>query len=94
MKKEGSKIDVINSRASRKKRTRLKPWAFWTLTIIFAGIIISSIYVLYNWNKDNEEIKSLEEEIKMLIEPKIIEEEGTLINPPIEIESDYWYYIK
>ena len=30
----------------------------------------------------------------MLIEPKIIEEEGTLINPPIEIESDYWYYIK
>lgn len=96
MKNESSKLNIIKYEKpiKKRKRTRLKPWAFWTLVIIFVGIIISSIYVLYNWDKDNKEIITLEEELQTLIEPEIVEEEGTLINPPEEVESDYWYYIK
>lgn len=86
----------------KKKRTRLKPWAFWTFLIIFTSIISITSLKLFFWNKDNQNINKLEEEINNMVNIEIIEETGNLINPPEEPDnteqppvyvSDYWYYV-
>jgi len=82
-----------------RKRLRLKPWAFYTFSIIFATLIIFSSTKLFFWQEDNKDISRLEEEIKEMTEVTIIEEEGNLVNPPDEetekeeVISDYWYYV-
>lgn len=77
-----------------KKRKRLRPWAFWTLTIIFIIAITTSVISLINWEKDNQKIDKLNKEIEELVELKPIEEEGELINPPEDVKSDYWYFVE
>jgi len=95
----------VEIRIVKKKKTRLKPWAFWTLFIIFFCLFINSCYSLYIWNKDNKGIKNIEKEIEQIVTATPIIEEGTLTNPPSVEEqpekentptqvSDYWYYIK
>lgn len=82
----------------RKNKTRLKSWFFWCLIFIFTSLIIFSITKIILWHQDNKKIEKLEEEIERLIDYEIIEEAGTLINPPKEDKkeqkpSDYWYYV-
>lgn len=92
--------DKINSTMTRenyrksKKRKRLRPWAFWTFTIIFLIAIIFSILIIYDWEKDNKKIEKLNEEIASSVELTPIEEEGELINPPEDTQSDYWYFVE
>ena len=78
----------------RKKRKRLRPWAFWTLTFIFIITITTSAISLIDWEKDNQKIDKLNEEIEELVELKPIEEEGELVNPPEDVKSDYWYFVE
>lgn len=82
----------------RKKKTRLKPWFFWFLIFIFTSLITLSIIKIIFWHQDNKKINKLENDIEQLTNYEIIEEEGTLINPPKEEKkdekpSDYWYYV-
>lgn len=79
-----------------KRKTRLKPWFFWFLTLIFISLIIFSALKLFFWQQDNQKISKLEDEINELIEYEVVEEEGTLVNPPskqTKEQNDYWYYI-
>lgn len=78
----------------RKKRKRLRPWAFWLFIIIFATASTIPLYKLYNWQKDNKKIEEINKEIEK--DTTIIKnnEEGELINPPTDKESDYWYFVK
>lgn len=78
----------------RKKRKRLRPWAFWTLTFIFIITITTSAISLIDWEKDNQKIDKLNEEIEELVELKPIDEEGELVNPPEDVKSDYWYFVE
>lgn len=78
----------------KKRRKRLRPWAFWSLLIIFLIAITASSLTLINWNKDNQDIEKLNKEIEELIEIVKIEEEGELINPPEDTKSDYWYFVE
>ena len=47
----------------KKKKLRLKPWAFCIFLIFFLGLLASSIYIVYCWDKDNKKIKKLTDEI-------------------------------
>lgn len=78
----------------KKRRTRLKPWAFKTFFAIFMLIILVNVASLFDWEKDNKKIKKLEDEIEDTVKIKEIDEEGETVNPPTNPESDYWYYIK
>lgn len=89
----------------KKKRFRLKTWAFWLFFVIFAGTILYSGFKIYTWMKDNNEINNLEKEINNLVEYEYTNEPGTLVNPPEIYKedekdkapayiSDYWYYVK
>lgn len=78
----------------RKKRKRLRPWAFWLFMVIFITASTIPLYKLYNWQKDNKKIEEINKEIEK--DTTIIKnnEEGELINPPTDKESDYWYFVK
>lgn len=78
------------------KKKRLKPWIFWIFTPAFLVAILAPVYILYNWNDDNKDIKKISENIEETITPVIVEDKGELINPPEEEEeeSDYWFYVE
>lgn len=99
MKKFKKKLTRTKYQARKRKqnrKTRLRPWFFWFLILIFISLIIISILKLFFWQQDNKKISKLENEIDELVEYELIEEEGTLVNPPSkekENENDYWYYV-
>lgn len=72
---------------------RLKPWAFCIFLLFFLTILIVSCYKIYSWNLDNKKIKNLTEDIDKSTKPIANTEEGELVNPPEDKESDYWYYV-
>ncbi len=76
------------------KSIRLRPLPFILLILLFSSIILINLKTIFNWEKDNQEIKNLKTDIEEEIKINIIEEEGELVNPPKIKESDYWLYIK
>lgn len=82
-----------------KKRTRLKPWAFWTFSLVFVFIISFCFMRLFIWKRDSQNIKALEKELTTIIQYEIINDPGTAVNPPVEEETpeeiitDYWNYM-
>ena len=97
-KKKESKLTRTSYQSEQRKvkrRTRLRPWAFILLCLIFGSVLIVNLFIIFDWGKDNKKINDLEEEIEEIVDIKEIEEEGEVINPPEpEVESDYWYYVK
>ena len=87
-----TKYQAIKRR--KLQRIKLRPWAFLVLLILFSSIILINLKTILNWGKDNKEIKEIETEIEETVEIEEIEEEGEIINPPKEKESDYWLYVK
>lgn len=79
-----------------KRKTKLKPWAFWLLLGLSLFLITFNICKYLNWKKDNEAIKNLEVKIQILAPGIFTDNEGVLINPPEDEiktqEYDYWYY--
>lgn len=88
-----------NKKIRKKKKTRLRPWFFITLFLIFSIILLINLLIILKWNNDNKDIEKLEEDIKEDLVITEIEEEGELVNPPEEdkstptVISDYWYYV-
>lgn len=78
----------------RKKRKRLRPWAFWLFIIIFVTASTIPLYKLYTWHKDNKKIEEINKEIEKSTTIIKNNDEGELINPPSDKESDYWYFVK
>lgn len=78
----------------RKKRKRLRPWAFWLFIIIFVTISTIPLYKLYTWQKDNKKIEEINKEIEKSTTIIKNNDDGELINPPSDKESDYWYFVK
>ncbi len=81
-------------RRKKMRRTRLRPWAFVVFCSIFVVVIVVNLLTIFDWGKDNKKINDLEKEIEEIVEVNEIEEEGEVVNPPPEKESDYWYYVK
>lgn len=81
-------------RRKKMRRTRLRPWAFVVFCSIFVVIIVVNLITIFDWGKDNKKINDLKDDINEIVDVKEIEEEGEVVNPPPEKESDYWYYVK
>lgn len=95
MKHNGMKKRVIVVR--KKKKLILKKWIRVTLLIIFLLILSFSIFKLFIWKQEGDEIKSIEKKIIEETPPE--EKESTpenteIINPPNNKDNDYWNYIK
>lgn len=78
----------------RKKRRRLRPWAFCVFFLLFLSIFLIAGSKLLFWHQDNKKTEELTKEIEE--EVKVVEKDtqGELVNPPEEEEeSDYWYYM-
>ena len=86
MKKEETKKKIV-----KKKRLRSK--AFWILLTIFLCILIFSFYKIAEWYKDNIRIKDITDDIKDISDIKKNKDDGELVNPDSNKESDYWYYV-
>ena len=76
----------------RKKRKKRK----WTFILIISIIIAAFCIVqIFLWNKDNNKVNEITEDIN---NEKIVKEERTdtaeNINPPEDKSDDYWDYIK
>lgn len=81
----------------KKKKLILKKWIRVTLLIIFLLILSFSIFKLFIWKQEGDEIKSIEKKIIEETPPE--EKESTpenteIINPPNNKDNDYWNYIK
>lgn len=95
MKHNGMKKRVIV--VKKKKKLILKKWIRVTLLIIFLLILSFSIFKLFIWKQEGNEIKSIEKKIIEETPPE--EKESTpenteIINPPDNKDNDYWNYIK
>ena len=85
---------------NKRQKSRLKQWVLIILLILFLLMIIISLYKIYSWNKDNNNISKIVEDINKNVE--IIEKEDNenteLIGVPELTEeeelNDYWHYIK
>ena len=93
-KKKLTRTKYQSQRRKKMRRTRLRPWAFVVFCSIFVVIIVVNLITIFDWGKDNKKINDLEDEIQEIVEVKEIEDEGETVNPPLEKESDYWYYVK
>ncbi len=93
-KKKMTRVKYQNKRRKKMRKTRLRPWVFILLFLIFGIVLVLNLYFIFDWGKDNEKIKNIEEEIEELVEVKKVEEQGEAINPPDDKNSDYWYYMK
>ena len=85
------------SRVKRRKKKKITKILYSILFFISLVILAFSICKILLWKNDNNKIDEIDEEIKKetVIEEKKPDESKTEnINPPDEVESDYWKYIK
>ena len=75
------------------KKKRLRSKVFWMLLTIFLCILIFSFYEIAEWYKDNIKIKDINDDIKDITDIKKNKDDGELVNPDSNKESDYWYYV-
>jgi len=61
---------------------------------ICAGVLAYNAVVLVRWYIDNKNIVAETADVEENTESAEVDEEGELVNPPDEPESDYWYYIR
>lgn len=78
-----------------KKKRRLRLWVWIVFIILSIGIIILSVFKIFNWHNDNKNTSKQLDDIKQDITIKKIESDDSdeLINPPDDKENDYWRYI-
>ena len=80
-----------------KKKRRLRKWVYNAIILIFLLILIAVIVVILRWNRDNQEIANITNDLSNtpMEEKPAIEENTVVVNPPEEAEAnDYWDYIK
>lgn len=95
-KKKLTRTKYQKQRRKKMRRTRLRPWAFVVLLLIFGSVLVVNLYFIFDWGKDNKNINDLENEIEKIVEVKEIKDEGEPVNPPAveDKNNDYWNYMK
>lgn len=78
-----------------KRKRRLKKWVLFVIIIVFFITFLFSLYILVNWNKDNQNTANVVKDIDLDDTITQVDDKNTInINEPKDKESDYWYYIK
>ena len=96
-----NQLDTFNDvklKTEVKIKRRLKKKFVVAILIFFILLSLFSLYKVILWTIDNNRTSTQIEEIHETVEvEEVVEEtntESVEINPPEEVESDYWYYIK
>lgn len=77
------------------RKITFKIWIFIIIASVFLSFFsISTIHILI-WHDDSKDTKKNTEQINQIvnIQTKEDNQETELINKPLDINSDYWYYI-
>lgn len=93
MKKYMTIEEYFKTQTIDKRNTRRRKIIRHLIAILCFIIIILSLYTIFNWYVDNSKIKHIETKIEKNINIKSINLDGELINPPSNINSNYYYYV-
>ncbi len=86
-------IEITKHKTKRKRR--LKKWVLFVFVIIFCITFLFCLFILVNWNKDNQNTANVVKDIDLDDTITQVDEKNTMnVNEPKDKESDYWYYIK
>lgn len=86
-------IEITKHKTKRKRR--LKKWVLFVFVIIFCITFLFCLFILVNWNKDNQNTANVVKDIDFDDTITQVDEKNTMnVNEPKDKESDYWYYIK
>ena len=79
---------------SKKVKRKLKVSRIILFLILFIslGVVIFSLLKIFLWNKDNEEVKKIKDDVSDVATERPAEN-ATNVNPPEDVTDDYWYYI-
>ena len=80
----------------KKKKRRFRKWVVFLFFIFFLLILIGSSIGIYIWLHDNNDIKNLQNDVvdDTNVNEKEDNENTENINPPENMDDDYWNYIK
>ena len=85
----------------RKKRYRLRLWVVVFLFVLFASLFIGGAYYVFHWGQDGQNNEKLQKELEEMADIVEVDDNtihlpdnGVLVNPSPDKESDYYYYIK
>ncbi len=72
----------------------MRTWVYIVIIVVLLGIASFCGIKIYGWHRDNQKIGAVVDEINEISNVEQIDEEGELVNPPENLESDYWKYVK
>ena len=90
MKKYISIEDYFKEQNNGKGQKKLLKNIIFILCVL---IFIFSIYTILNWQINNSKIRQINNEIKEIIDIKNNNENQQLVNPPNNLNDNYFYYI-
>ena len=85
--------DYFKTQSIEKPKNKIgKSWRN-ILAIVCLSIIIFSLYTIFKWSMDNYKIRQINKEINKNINVSKNNEQGELVNPPDDKNSNYFYYV-
>ena len=94
MKKYMTMEDFLKTQTTNKDKKKRKNIFDHLIAIGCFSIIVFSLYTIFNWCKDNSKIKQLNKNIQQSVDILEVMDKGETINPPVDMNSNYYYYIK
>ena len=94
MKKYMTMEDFLKTQTTNKDKKKRKNIFDHLIAIGCFSIIFFSLYTIFNWCKDNSKIKQLNKNIQQSVDILEVTDKGEVINPPVDMNSNYYYYIK
>lgn len=84
---------VLQVSTKEKKLSKKKKIVLIIILLISLGITVFSLVKIFVWNKDNQDVKDLEDDISDVATERPAEN-AINVNPPEDKSDDYWDYIK
>lgn len=80
----------------KKRKKRLVYWIYNILFLLSCSLFCSSLFIFITWMNDNKKTDDLTSTILKDTDIKTIEDNNKTenVNPPIDLNDDYWNYIK
>ena len=85
----------LQKKSPKKRKRKLKKWVLFVLLGFFFTLGGINLYILLNWNKDNQKTADIVNDINIPDETNLVDDKNAMnVNEPEDKESDYWYYVK
>ena len=85
----------LQKKSPKKRKRKLKKWVLFVLLGFFFTLGGINLYILLNWNKDNQKTADIVNDINIPDVTNLVDDKNAMnVNEPEDKESDYWYYVK